>query len=213
MIRNQETVFEEIYAKERWGKGKGSGTGSDPEYCRKYLEFLSNFIYENDIKNIVDVGCGDWQLYEEFKWPNDVAYIGCDISKEALDLAVSRTNHALIKVGTLDETLELIRNYKPDLILIKDVMQHWADEEIEYFLDYLDTFARGWKYVVTSNNWKFHRDPSKNGQPRVLDRYSWAPIPVEFPAFVDFGFKPVFRYPKGRFKQVMIATRGEQDGV
>lgn len=209
-IRNQEAVFEEIYTKERWGKGKGSGTGSDPEYCRKYLEFLSNFIYENDIKSVLDIGCGDWQIYGNFDWSR-IEYTGCDISQVALDLAADRTERKLLKVKNIEEISDLVSIVEPDLILIKDVMQHWTDDEIKFFLDRLASTISGWKYVITSNNWKFHRDPSKNGQPRILDRYSWAPIPVDFPAFVDFGFKPAFRYPKGGFKQVMIATRGEQD--
>lgn len=205
-MRNQEAVFEAIYAQERWGKGKGSGTGSDPDYCEKYIDWLQQFVYTNDVESVVDVGCGDWQLYRDMIWGN-TKYVGTDLSEIALKSARQKTNNLLIKVNGIDQTLDIIRAHNPELILLKDVMQHWEDEEIEYFLDMLNCIG-GWKWVVTSNNWKFHRDPSKNGQPRVLDRYSWAPIPVDFPAFVKFGFKPIFRYPKGGFKQVMIAERG-----
>lgn len=210
MIRNQEQVFEEIYAKEKWGKGRGSGTGSDPKYCEKYLEFLSNMLNEEKyrIESVLDIGCGDWQLYEGFKWPKDVEYTGCDISAAAIDLAKTRTDMELIKAASIEDTLYIIDRYPNDLILIKDVMQHWTDEEIAYFLSELKLIT-DWKYVLISNNWKFHRDPTKNGQPRVMDRYSWAPIPVDHPALVEFGFKPIFRYPKGGFKQVMLTTRGE----
>lgn len=209
-FRNQEAVFEEIYTKERWGKGKGSGTGSDPKYCEKYLQFLANFMDENGVTSVLDIGCGDFQLFANFDWSR-IDYTGCDISQSALDLAATRTDRKLVKVGGLDETLHVAEVTKPELILIKDVMQHWTDYEIDTFLYALNNRVPSWKYVITSNNWKFHRDPSKNGQPRTMDKYSWAPIPVDHRPFVEFGFKPLFRYPKGGFKQVMLATRGDQE--
>lgn len=211
MIRDQEAVFEQIYKLERWGKGKGSGTGSDPKYCEKYLKYLELILGDKTlgVNSVLDIGCGDWQLYGNFEWAG-IDYTGCDISQVALDLAATRTDRKLVKVSGLAETLNLIHTVEPDLILIKDVMQHWTDEEISYFLNELKSTSC-WKHVVTSNNWKFHRDPTKNGQPRVLDRYSWAPIPVDYRALVEFGFEPIFRYPKGGFKQVMLATRGGED--
>jgi 2-polyprenyl-3-methyl-5-hydroxy-6-metoxy-1,4-benzoquinol methylase len=212
MIRNQEQVFEDIYRQEKWGKGKGSGTGSDPKYCEKYLDYLTLMLNhdteQHDVKSVIDIGCGDWQLYKGFQWPNDIKYIGCDISQTAIDIAKTRTTQIVLKVDTMDDTLNLIEDNPNDLILIKDVMQHWTDEEINYFLNHLKNLP-GWKYVLISNNWKFHRDPTKNGQPRMMDKYSWAPIPVDHPVLVEFGFKLIFRYPKGGFKQVMLSTRGE----
>ena len=207
-MRNQKNVFEEIYQKERWGKGKGSGTGSDPSYCVDYLEWLKIFLVEKHIKKIVDVGCGDWQLYKDFDWSR-YAYHGLDISSIALSIA--RHNSHLFRqrpvfrvIENQDEALVYIKEVKPDLVLLKDVMMHWTDEEQEYFLSKLAKLK--WKYVVTANNWKYVRDPSKNNEPRKLDaKYSWAPIPLDHPPMVKFGFKPLFRYPRGGYKQVMIA--------
>ena len=191
--------FEEIYKKNKWGNG--SGSGSRPGYCEKYLHYLSSFLDKNNIASVTDVGCGDFQLYEGFDWEG-IDYRGCDISGTALSMARERTNLPLTEVSSLDETLQFIADCNSDLIILKDVMMHWTDEELSYFLDRLA--ALPWKFVITANNYKYSRDPSKNGKPRQLDRYRWAPIPNEHPSMVKFGFTPVSRY---WVKQIMVATK------
>jgi len=191
--------FETIYQKNKWGNG--SGSGSVPKYCDKYLQFLSKFLTDNSIKSVVDIGCGDFQLYENFDW-SKVSYAGCDISSTALSMARERTNLPLHEVSSLDETLNFVKNQNPELVILKDVMMHWTDDELKYFLTRLTEFP--WKWVVTANNYKYSRDPSKNGRPRELDRYRWAPIPNNHPTFVEFGFTPVMKYWA---KQVMISCK------
>lgn len=191
--------FEDIYKKNRWGNG--SGSGSRPTYCEKYLEWLDGFMSKNSIKSVSDVGCGDFQLYEWFDWTG-IDYSGCDISGTALSMAHERTDLPLVEVASLDETLAFVEGRKADLVILKDVMMHWTDEELTYFLTHLVSLP--WKFVVTSNSFKYHRDPTKNGKPRSLDRYRWAPIPNDHPAMAEFGFQPVMKYWA---KQVMVATK------
>ena len=51
------------------------------------------------------------------------------------------------------------------LILVKDVMQHWTNAEVTDFMDKM--LARDdWDKMVIANDWRYWRDPSKNGKPR-----------------------------------------------
>ncbi len=51
------SIFDEIYNKNIWGFG--SGHGSLPSVTKGYRKFLENFIKDNNIKSVVDYGCGD----------------------------------------------------------------------------------------------------------------------------------------------------------
>ena len=66
---SNEEVFQSIYENGVWGIGKddaefigSSGSGSDPANALPYLEYLQHFFKEHNIKSVVDLGCGDWQL-------------------------------------------------------------------------------------------------------------------------------------------------------
>ena len=52
--------FKQVYAKGKWGKG--SGVGSDPRNVPDYIGVLQTFLRDMQIRSVVDVGCGDWQL-------------------------------------------------------------------------------------------------------------------------------------------------------
>ncbi len=202
MPRDLNKVFEQIYRKEVWGKGKGSGTGSSPEYCRDYLSYLRAVI--PDGARVLDIGCGDHQLYAEFdlsKWE----YLGLDVAEGALLMAANRYEKPppLILVKNFDEIMNVVGSFGPDYVLLKDVMMHWTDEEITDFLDRLCPFVPT-ATIIASHNYKYFRKPSMNFEPRKLDRYSWAPVPEHHPAMVRHGFVGVRYYPRGKYKLISV---------
>ena len=169
-MRNLEVVFEDIYQKERWGKGKGSGTGSSPEYSKGWLEYISAHIPAK--ARVLDIGCGDHQLYAGFdlsRWD----YYGIDASATAIGLARKASPSANLEVGALhaEDVFFALDATLPEYVLLKDVMMHWTDNEISHILGELCRRFHG--TIITANNWHYVRDPSKNGAPRQLDRYSW----------------------------------------
>jgi 2-polyprenyl-3-methyl-5-hydroxy-6-metoxy-1,4-benzoquinol methylase len=204
MPRDLNKVFEQIYRKEVWGKGKGSGTGSSPEYCRDYLTYLNSAIFNG--ARVMDIGCGDHQLWAEFdlkKW----RYIGVDASEQALEMAANRYEQPppLFLAHTPAEIEGIAFNFEPHFILLKDVMMHWTDEEIDQFLDMLVKVAPT-ATIIASHNYKYFRKPSMNYEPRKLDRYSWAPIPEDHPAMVRHGFRGIRYYPRGKYKLISVRT-------
>ena len=75
---NIKNEFTNIYEKELWGRGKGSGAGSRPKFNVPYITFLENFLRDNNIKSVIDFGCGDWQFSQYIDWGN-VNYLGLDV--------------------------------------------------------------------------------------------------------------------------------------
>jgi SAM-dependent methyltransferase len=123
-------VFDEIYNHNGWGFG--SGHGSLPSVTKGYRQFLEDFLRENNIKHVVDYGCGDWQFSRLIKW-GDTHYTGLDIVPSVIDSnnanhARDGVNFSLLKPGST-------KMPKGDLLIIKDVLQHLPNEMIKEFID------------------------------------------------------------------------------
>ena len=99
-----------------------SGPGSFPENNKNYFLFLKEFLSKNNIKSIVDFGCGDFQLYKDF-FSNDIKYLGIDVSETAINIANQYTTDNIKFL--CKETIDLP---KADLLLVKDVFGHWLPD-------------------------------------------------------------------------------------
>jgi hypothetical protein len=152
-----ETFFTNIYENKIWGDNKNdqyngsSGSGSDVEYNRyTYVPFLKNFIIDNNIKNIVDLGCGDFKcgnlIYDDL----DILYTGYDTYKKIIDYNLkqhSLPKYSFIHLDFFDKKETIING---DLCILKDVIQHWKIDEIYTFLDYL-VENKIFKYILICN--------------------------------------------------------------
>ena len=75
-------IFDTIYKYNLWLFG--SGTGSLAINNKPYISFLNKFIKENNIKSVIDIGCGDWQISENIDWSN-IKYLGIDVVQSVID--------------------------------------------------------------------------------------------------------------------------------
>ena len=75
------SIFDKIYKYNLWVFG--SGSGSIPINNKPYINFLNNFLINYNIKSIIDIGCGDWQISKNINW-NNTKYLGIDIVKMLL---------------------------------------------------------------------------------------------------------------------------------
>jgi len=122
-------VFESIYLNNSWGFG--SGHGSLPSVTKGYRRFLQDFMKDNNIKSVVDFGCGDWQFSKYINW-SGVEYIGL----ETVPNLVTRNNE-LYGNNNVRFMLSPDKYYKipkTDLLIVKDVLQHLEEEEKKKFL-------------------------------------------------------------------------------
>ena len=144
-------AFENIYRSGEWINSYGgteSGPGSSLNCSSEYLMFLSDFIIKNNIKSILDIGCGDFNLMKHFKFEG-LNYLGIDL----VDFIVENNN---IKYGTSNikfKCLDILNDHldtsEYDLILIKDVLQHLNNDTIEKIINRLK-FA---KNILITNDY------------------------------------------------------------
>lgn len=139
-------VFDKIYKHNTWIFG--SGSGSVPINNKPYIEFLKNLLKEKQIKSVVDIGCGDWQLAKTIDW-NDIKYLGVDTVK-----SVIKNNHELYGSKNIKFIHKNILEYTnlpdADLCIIKDVFQHLSNKSIKKILDILN--SRNLKYILVVND-------------------------------------------------------------
>ena len=151
-----EQFFTDVYEKKQWGDNNNSeyngssGGGSDINYNISYISFLKQFITEQGIKTVVDLGSGDFRCGELIYNDIDISYTGYDTYKKVIDYNSSRYLMPKYSFIHLDfyNNKESIAN--GDLCILKDVLQHWKMCEIYNFLDYLIE-TKKFKYILITN--------------------------------------------------------------
>jgi 2-polyprenyl-3-methyl-5-hydroxy-6-metoxy-1,4-benzoquinol methylase len=141
--------FETVYAENLWKNEESvSGEGSTLKCSDMYLSFLKQFVTNNDIKNILDLGCGDFNLMKHFNY-EDIKYVGVDLVNELIKK--NNINYGKHNIKFLNR---MIHNYefeeKYDLIICKDVLQHWSIENVITFLKLI----KNYKYCLLINDFK-----------------------------------------------------------
>jgi hypothetical protein len=171
-----EQTFTNIYENKIWGcngnseYNGSSGVGSDIDYNENtYVPFLKKFITDNQIKNIVDLGCGDFKCEQILYNDLDILYTGYDTYKKVIDYHSknkSLPKYSFIHLDFCNNKENIING---DLCILKDVIQHWSLDNIYTFLDYL-VENKKFKYILICNCCKQTRDNTdiKNGQFRQL---------------------------------------------
>jgi len=133
--RNWSTrdVFEEIYAKGKWGAGKedgqfDSGSGSESLPSEPYIDLVRRYIQQNGIKSIVDLGCGDFRVGRHICEGLDVSYIGIDIVRPLVSHLNSNFSNQNVRFACLD----IIDDELPeaDMYLVRQVFQHLSNDQI-----------------------------------------------------------------------------------
>jgi hypothetical protein len=152
-----EECFTNVYENKVWGDNNmaeytgGSGLGSTLNYNQDtYVPFLKKFIRDNNIKNVVDFGCGDFICGKIIYDNLDILYTGYDTYKKLIDY--NSKSHSLPKYSFIH--LDFCNNKENiingELCILKDVMQHWSLDNIYTFLDYL-VETKKFKYILICN--------------------------------------------------------------
>jgi SAM-dependent methyltransferase len=186
-------IFDHIYQNDLW-KG-GSGLGSTEENTRAYRQFLHNFLRSNAVRSVVDLGCGDWQFSRHVDWKG-IDYLGIDVSKVVLENTRSFTGPG-IEFRELNAVTEPLP--AADLLLAKDVLQHWSNADILALLPKLSAY----RYALITNGFLA----------TALDRVNtditpgrWRPVDLLRPPFSLPGAY-VFWFQADEPKYVFLWTR------
>lgn len=135
-IRGQEDFNSQKYWNNRYSKKENSGAGSYGRLAEFKANIINNFVQENNVKTVIELGCGDGNQLKLAKYKS---YIGFDVSKEAIKICEN--------VFKTDQT-KLFRNYSniskqeyfADLVISLDVIFHLIEEEV--FQKYMENLFR-----------------------------------------------------------------------
>jgi SAM-dependent methyltransferase len=130
-------VFERVYKTGAWGaEGRfNSGTGSCDEATSRYIQVVKGFIRAKGIRSVVDLGCGDFRVGSKLIGGEELSYIGIDIVRPLVQCLTERYEKPGVRFLCRDILEEEIP--EGDLYLIRQVLQHLSNEQIEKVLDRL----------------------------------------------------------------------------
>lgn len=157
---DHEAIFTPQYA-------KSSGFGSTPVATVVYRQFLEAFIKENSIKSVLDMPCGDFGFMHLVDL-NGASYSGYDIIKKRV-----AENNRIYANDRISFQCQDVRNAPvpdgTDLVLIKDMLQHWSNAEVIAFLGHLKCRKFGFALVTNSVTPGLVNIDTKSGGWRALD--------------------------------------------
>ena len=173
-------AFTKVYENNIWGDNNNSnyegssGTGSHIKYnIKTYVPFLKYFIKKYKIKNVVDLGSGDFLIGLLIYDKMGVDYTGYDAYKTLVDYnnkkyeGYGKYKFIHSDFRALDERKKIV---PAELCILKDVVQHWPTSDIIEFIDYLIE-SKKFKYILLINcftgnpeNNEKHRTDIKPGQ-------------------------------------------------
>ncbi len=135
------------YWENRYGTGGNSGAGSYGRLAKFKSQVVNSFVEENNIKSIIEFGCGDGNQLSLAVYPK---YIGLDVSPKAIKLCKERFRDDRAKSFFLYDSLCFADNravFSCDLGLSMDVIYHLVEDNI--FNEYMqDLFSCSKQYVI-----------------------------------------------------------------
>lgn len=143
-MASDKAAFSRIYDDGVWSNG--SGSGSHPENTESYRSFLQQFMKEKGVSSVVDLGCGDWQSSRLIDW-SGVSYRGIDLVENVIQTNKQRygsVNVHFTCVGSVEEALPAA-----DLLIVKDVLQHWPNSQVAALLPRLSAYR--WTLITNTS--------------------------------------------------------------
>jgi SAM-dependent methyltransferase len=148
--RSNAVIFGNIYENRLWGVGSDpevpfySGIGSYDPAVTQYVSLVVDVISRYDIRNVVEVGCGDFTVASQYVGKCQ-KYLGIDVVKALVE-------HNQRKYGT--EAVRFLfadasRTKLPacDLCIIRQVLQHLSNRDIMNILKNITS-----KYIIVTEH-------------------------------------------------------------
>ena len=185
-------VFTRVYADKIWGQGDEnfySGPGSDPEAAKPYADFVTGFMAENNIRCVVDLGCGDFRVGRMIA-ASGIDYVGTDVVQPLIDENNKRFRSDHVRFDCLD----IASDDLPDgeLCLIREVFQHISNAQISRVLAKLKKYDHVLFTDVQPENikdFRINKDKVQGDTSRLVHR---ACLRLDAPPFNVKGIKMVF---------------------
>ncbi len=151
---NCEEIFTYIHDMNIWGNlyqdqryPISSGFGNTEENTLEYRKRLRQYISNNDIKTVSDIGCGLWEF--EHKEFDATKYVGVDCVKKVIAFNRERYNRADRQFLHADALIDVAALPDADLCIVKDVLQHLCND---YVIQLLEALQQKSKYVLLTHD-------------------------------------------------------------
>jgi SAM-dependent methyltransferase len=181
---DHKPVFSPFYERGEWAEGRM--WGSTLEFTKRYRAFLEQFLVEHDIRSVLDVGCGDWTFSRAIDWKG-ARYRGIDVVPQLIEQNRARFPGAEFFVGD-GRLLEEHAGF--DLLVMKDVLQHWSNDSIRSFLS--QPALGSFRHVLLTNCDE-ERSPNRD-----ISDGDWRPLNLLAPPFEIAGARAVARFDTKR---------------
>ena len=146
MESKRKDVFNKIYTNGVWNDGRldipKSGPGSSITNTKRFIEFFDSFCIKNNIKEVLDIGCGDLNWMPLTKIFNTQKYIGIDIVESLIDS--HKLKYPQHKFSCIDAVTQDIPY--AEVICIRDVLFHLLIDDIQAILQKIKC-----KYLVVTS--------------------------------------------------------------
>ncbi len=130
----------------RYESGYNSGDGSYGKLAEFKAEVLNSFVRENQIRAVIEYGCGDGNQLRLAEYPS---YLGFDVSARAIRLCRRKFRRDATK------RFELISDYngcRAELTLSLDVIFHLVEDPVFYrYMDRLFDSSDRYVIIYSSN--------------------------------------------------------------
>jgi hypothetical protein len=131
--RSNAVIFGSIYEKRLWGVGADpsvpfySGIGSYDPSVKQYAALVVDVIQANDIKTIIEIGCGDFAIASQYA-DKCQHYLSVDVVRSLVEY--NQGTHGSKMVRFLSADASKIRLPPCDLCIIRQVFQHLSNRDI-----------------------------------------------------------------------------------
>ena len=99
----------------------------------------------NNIRSVVDAGCGDWEFSQAIDWTG-IEYNGFDIVEDVIKANIAKHSAPNVSFAVANIVKDPLP--KADLLIVKHVLQHIPNAEVHQFLPQL----RKYKHVLLVNS-------------------------------------------------------------
>jgi hypothetical protein len=144
-------AFDEVYRRSMWKQGKSlSGVGSEGLLAERYISFVRDYAEKLELHTVLDGGCGDFAVGSKLA-PHFTRYTAVDVSSHIIDINRQRFTgtkwqHVTFTAGDMTSM-----PFPPtDLVLIRQVLQHLTNAQIERILENLE--AGSWRRVLITES-------------------------------------------------------------
>lgn len=146
--KKNESFNSKKYWEKRYSDFGNSGPGSYGNLALFKAAVINNFVAENDIFSVIELGCGDGNQLSLFNFPY---YVGTDVSNTALDLCREKFENDRNKIFYSYKDFKRIQ-YNADLTLSLDVIYHLIENHVfhEYMVDLFDC-SKKFVIIYSSN--------------------------------------------------------------